>query len=209
AFTKTSPEQAMMLTCYGSLAYCCSLSRNCSLRDEAIRLLGMNKEEYKAIQQECHQRFLRHYESRWPHDQISPSHSETTSPSYLSFIEREPQEVEDYWREKTTTSSSRTQDYSRRSSDPSTPSVDLGNLFGSSTEVQTRHTPAYHEPRTAGTRTTYERRSFSPDEWHASHGIESSSQSQSLSIPRGFCIYCGQDLIEGSEFCPRCGRDQK
>ncbi|MFX0079075.1 MAG: zinc-ribbon domain-containing protein [Candidatus Hermodarchaeota archaeon] len=26
---------------------------------------------------------------------------------------------------------------------------------------------------------------------------------------QGFCIYCGQDLQEDSEFCSRCGRNQK
>ncbi|MFX1491220.1 MAG: hypothetical protein ACFFBU_03105, partial [Promethearchaeota archaeon] len=66
---KTTPEQAMKLTCYGSLAYCCDLNRECHLRDQALRLLGISKEEYQTIQTECHQQFIRQAERRWPNEQ--------------------------------------------------------------------------------------------------------------------------------------------
>ena len=33
---KITSEEAMKFTCYGSLAYCCNLSRHCQLRDEAL-----------------------------------------------------------------------------------------------------------------------------------------------------------------------------
>jgi predicted metal-binding transcription factor (methanogenesis marker protein 9) len=208
-FSKTSPEQAMMLTCYGSLAYCCSLSRECGLRDEAIRLLGMSKEEYKMIQQECHQMFLRKYESRWPHDQVTASHSQAAHSSHLPFSGRSSQsEDEAHWRERVTASDNpRLRNFSQRHSETS-PSVDLGSLFGT-IEDQTQHTPAYSESQASGTRGTYERVSYSPDKWHPSHEFSTSSQSVAMETPRGFCIYCGQDLIGNSEFCSRCGRSQK
>ncbi|MFX1563361.1 MAG: hypothetical protein ACFFDP_08645 [Promethearchaeota archaeon] len=210
-FSKTSPEQAMMLTCYGSLAYCCSLSRECNLRDEAIRLLGMSKEEYKAIQQECHHRFLRFFESRWPHDEIITEHPQATHSSYLPFTEEHPSaDVEPHWGTRASSSSTtRRKFFSQDSGDAAEPMVDLGSLFGSTAEEKVHRRPVYPESQSIDSRTSSELGSYSPDEFHPSHIFSELSQSAPASTPRGFCIYCGQDLIGDSDFCSRCGRSQK
>jgi predicted amidophosphoribosyltransferase len=43
----------------------------------------------------------------------------------------------------------------------------------------------------------------------SSSGSTVASQPSSHTAITGFCIYCGQDLQEDSEFCSRCGRNQK
>jgi predicted metal-binding transcription factor (methanogenesis marker protein 9) len=132
AIPKITPEQAMKLTCYGSLAYCCDLSRECQLRDEAIHHLGITKNEFNVIQQDCHRQFLQSGECRWPQDSLSRSSLDQSQVSSYTREYSRP-EPHDPWREQTSSA--------RRSathSSPSSSTVDLGGLFGAPDEYKAR-----------------------------------------------------------------------
>lgn len=206
-FTKTSAEQVMMLTCFGSLAFCCDLSRKCNLRDEAIHLLGMTKEQYRAIQRECHQNFLRHSERRWPEDIVITPHSDPSS-SHLSSYSGNltPIKDRDPWRDQAITSSQGdTQSISR----PSDLAIDLGGIFDTPHD-QGLSTPTISDPYSGmKTRPFSETFDDSLDNWRVSSRETSTQSSTPKSSSQGFCIYCGQDIRPGNEFCSRCGRSQK
>ncbi|MFX0168861.1 MAG: zinc ribbon domain-containing protein [Candidatus Hodarchaeota archaeon] len=201
---KITPEQAMRLTCYGSLAFCCDLSRNCQLRDEAIHLLGITKEEYNAIQQDCHRQFLRYAERHWPQDLLTSSASD---PSQVSPFSRDYSRAESHesWREPSASLSA------SRSSSPTSPSsssstVDLGGLFGAPDEYKARSL-IDPDPFTERSRKiSDEVSSFSSSRWDSP---DFDTDASTVAVTQGFCIYCGQDLQDGSEFCSRCGRSQR
>jgi hypothetical protein len=56
--SRSAQELAMLRTCFGSLAYCCSLDRKCVDRDGALELLGITTEDYQRIKNNCHQTFI-------------------------------------------------------------------------------------------------------------------------------------------------------
>lgn len=205
---KISPEQAMKLTCFGSLAYCCDLNRECQLREEAIKLLGMTNEEYHAIQWECHNQFLRQGEKRWPYDQISTSSSDRT---HTHQYARDQYQVEpfDPWQDKANAGKYRASlNPSRGSRTSPTGSVDLGGLFDTPQEYSSRSLteaeafPSFQRKPDSGTG------SFTSEGWFSSSSSSAGTVAADV-IAQGFCIYCGQDLREDSEFCSRCGRSQK
>jgi predicted metal-binding transcription factor (methanogenesis marker protein 9) len=201
---KTTPEQAMKLTCYGSLAFCCDLNRECHLRNQAIELLGISKEEYRAIQKDCHQQFLRQGERRWPQEQFGISDSEY-SRSYSSSDDHTEHESFESWRERT---ASKQVGDSRESTQPSSSdnSVDLGGLFAPPEEYISKSLTDPDPFAPISPRGTHEPSSFSSEGWFSSGGSASAS---AHSARTGFCIFCGQDLREDSEFCSRCGRSQR
>jgi hypothetical protein len=56
--SRSVQDLAMLRTCYGSLAYCCSPERKCVDRDGALELLGLTMEDYQRIKSACHQIFI-------------------------------------------------------------------------------------------------------------------------------------------------------
>jgi predicted metal-binding transcription factor (methanogenesis marker protein 9) len=199
---KTTPEQAMKLTCYGSLAYCCDLNRECHLRDQALKLLGISKEEYRAIQIECHQQFIRHAERRWPQEQTRSATSDVSrSSSYSRSRSQDP------WHDlESAESSAQSRSYAQSAKPSSSSSVDLGGLFSTPEEYQSRSFFDSDPASSFTSRLAHGSSSPSSDGWIAS----SPSAMGAPSTPaHGFCIYCGQDLREDSDFCSRCGRSQK
>ena len=56
--SRSVQDLAMLRTCYGSLAYCCSPERKCVDRDGALDLLGLTMEDYQRIKSACHQIFI-------------------------------------------------------------------------------------------------------------------------------------------------------
>ncbi len=205
---KTSPDQAMKLTCYGSLAYCCDLTRDCYLRDQALDLLGISKEEYRALQRECHQQFLRYGERRWPQDQYGSSSSDySRSPVYPESLSH--RESQDSWRERSSSRSyQQSRDPTHSASSGSSSSVDLGGLFGTPEEYNSRSLTDPKPFASLASRIGSNSNSFSSEGWLSS-GSSAIDASPTHVLTPGFCIYCGQDLQEDSEFCSRCGRGQK
>jgi predicted metal-binding transcription factor (methanogenesis marker protein 9) len=201
---KTTPEQAMKLTCYASLAFCCDLTRECHLRDHALELLGISKEEYQEIQRGCHQQFLRYGERRWPQEQYGLSDSDYSRSQTFSE-DHSPHESFEAWRERTSTGRhGSSQEVLKPSS--SSDAVDLGGLFSTPEEYSSRSLTDPDPFSGRSGRGSEPSSSFSHDTWYSSAG---STAVSSQATAQGFCIYCGTDLREDSEFCSRCGRSQK
>ncbi len=55
---KSIQERVMASLCYGSLAYCCPLSKRCIDRDRALDVLGLSSNKYEQIKIESHYRFV-------------------------------------------------------------------------------------------------------------------------------------------------------
>ena len=242
---KTTAEQAMMLTCFGSLAYCCPLSRECSRRDEALRMLGMTKEEYNNIKREAHQRFLRFADERWPYGESqssnpqpigdthrltvqSPVGQSTSTRSYIptlthtqSSSPRSPQPPQPHLQTMPSATSrlgstqpgrfgrpslSGSQN-PKKAEIPSGETVDLGGLFGSQLDDEESRPSSQMPPLQASSLQVHTRKEggFNPESWRISASSPTSTIRREYP---SFCIHCGQDLQEGAEFCPKCGRRQ-
>ena len=202
---KATPEQAMKITCYGSLAFCCDLTRECQLRDQAIELLGISKEDFRAVQNECHQQFLQLGERRWPQEQYGAHGSDyTRSPTFSE----EPSHHESFesWRERTSSGRYSTSREAASSSPSSSEKVDLGGLFAAPEEYSSRSLTDPDIYSGLSSRGEGEGRSFSSESWFSSEGGTTVTPHSTIT---GFCIFCGQDLREDSEFCSRCGRNQR
>jgi hypothetical protein len=89
--------------------------------------------------------------------------------------------------------------------------VDLGGLFESS------HTG--YKPHSERSRTTEEpilpqspfttKRRYAPEEGRYVAPTSSTTPSMTPGTSHRFCVYCGQDLREDTDFCTRCRRSQK
>jgi len=242
---KTTAEQAMMLTCFGSLAYCCPLSKECSRRDEALRLLGMTREEYQNIKDEAHQRFLRFADERWPYGELQHSspasdssrpvqytvgHTAATQSSgasslYSHTASTAGQTSHSLQMQRTTENSFRTSQPEHQEPVPllgiggrkaSTPTnfgssstngaIDLASLFGGQPKgLDTSHTSQSSSIRERDSRLQHNNGGFKPESWRISPIPPSGAGGEY----HPFCIHCGQDLEEGTEFCPKCGRRQE
>lgn len=209
---KISTAQAMSVTCFGSLAFCCDLSRECRLRDDALQLLGMSKEEYSSIQQECHQRFLHSAERRWPHEiVIQPAPQPTPHPTAVASGERGlgtrrawPAQVTHHERgspHSTSLLPSKTSDTI----------VDLGGLFESSHTGYKPHpeSASASRDRTIPQAPFTTKRRYTPEDRRYVPPTLSAPTSTTPSTYRRFCVYCGVDLREDADFCSRCKRSQK
>ncbi|MFX1474452.1 MAG: hypothetical protein ACFFCO_03095 [Promethearchaeota archaeon] len=209
---KISAAQAMGITCFGSLAFCCDLSRECRLRDDALQLLGMSKEEYSSIQQECHQRFLHSAERRWPHEiMIRPAPQPTyQSPAVASGERRiEPGPVLPAQITRQERGSPHATSHHRSKTVDTI--VDLGGLFESS---HTGYKPLSERPSTTRDETLPQspfttKRRYTREERGYVHPSSSAPTSMTPSSSHRFCVYCGQDLRDDSDFCSRCRRSQK
>jgi hypothetical protein len=209
-FSKVSAAQAMTLTCFGSLTYCCDLSRECGLRDEALRLLGMGKEEYRDIHRECHERFLRFAEQHWPLDAATASSRQTFhgSPAPLSDSTQDAESLTDWLRRIQPGEDSRRSERTRATAGSSASAVNLGGLFeGAPDDFEPL---PYGEPLSAVvSKLTQRVGELDSDLWQHTSTPVYSSPSKPATASRTFCIFCGQDLKEGADFCSRCGRSQK
>ena len=45
-FTETQIKEVLSITCYGNLAYCCGLQKNCIRRNTALQILHIDPEDY-------------------------------------------------------------------------------------------------------------------------------------------------------------------
>jgi len=44
-------RENMKGTCFGSLAFCCGLEKNCPSRDEAIKKVGITKKQFNSLKE--------------------------------------------------------------------------------------------------------------------------------------------------------------
>ncbi|MHA1721532.1 MAG: zinc ribbon domain-containing protein [Candidatus Baldrarchaeia archaeon] len=85
---KSVIEKAMALTCYGSLAYCCSLDKRCINRDKALELLGLTHEDYQKLKEEFHKRIIEYAKG---HFHSEPVEEKTELPQMSYGIEQSRQ----------------------------------------------------------------------------------------------------------------------
>ncbi len=50
--TEAEAREAMAITCYGNIAYCCGIQKKCPFRDAALRALGITLKEYRKKKEE-------------------------------------------------------------------------------------------------------------------------------------------------------------
>jgi len=50
--TEAEAREAMAITCYGNIAYCCGIQKKCPFRDVALRALGITLKEYRKKKEE-------------------------------------------------------------------------------------------------------------------------------------------------------------
>jgi predicted metal-binding transcription factor (methanogenesis marker protein 9) len=51
-FKKKDIKKKMEDTCFGSIAFCCGLEKKCPNRDEAMKKLGITKEQFNSLKDE-------------------------------------------------------------------------------------------------------------------------------------------------------------
>lgn len=88
---KSVIEKAMSLTCYGSLAYCCSLDRRCVNRDRALELLGLTYEDYRKLKEGFHRKIIEYAKG---HSSMETTEENIESPQMGYIVEQSHQTEE-------------------------------------------------------------------------------------------------------------------
>ncbi|RSN72460.1 hypothetical protein [Candidatus Methanodesulfokora washburnensis] len=57
--TEKEIREAMAITCYGNIAYCCGVSKQCPFRDAALTVLGIDLNTYRRMKEEMMQEILK------------------------------------------------------------------------------------------------------------------------------------------------------
>jgi len=91
---KSVIEKAMALTCYGSLAYCCSLDKRCANRDRALELLGLTNEDYQKLKENFH-RMIIEYAKGHLHPETTDNKIESFQTSFNTHQSRQAEETAD------------------------------------------------------------------------------------------------------------------
>lgn len=176
---KSSQEQAMAITCYGSLAYCCGLEKTCENRDKALELLGLSKEDYLRLKNQLHNKFieyskrltvpsnidLRYYTHEEP-PRPPPCYGKSISASEIfENVENINPPIANP--EKT-----------KQERNTLEPNYDLFNNSD--------------EPK--------------PSEWSSSQSSRDRSLFSDQNDEFSFCIYCGSTLPPAARYCKKCGK---
>jgi len=85
---KSVIEKAMALTCYGSLAYCCSLDKRCINRDRALELLGLTYEDYRKLKEEFHRKIIEYAKG---HSSVEITEAKAELPQMSHMVEQSHQ----------------------------------------------------------------------------------------------------------------------
>jgi hypothetical protein len=203
--SRSVQELAMLRTCFGSLAYCCSLDRKCVDRDGALELLGVTTEDYQRIKTSCHQTFIdvsrRIVDSSSLKNPMWAYQASTEAPEdrHIDSVHSRQSDSGSYYR-----GSSKT--YGESADSAESPSsegksygpIDLSLLFG---EPSARSTSsAQDSDRMDGTVSSW-RRSGS-----ASIAFDNRRDSrEEEEEPTTRCIHCRAQLPLRARFCPNCG----
>ena len=176
---KSPQEQAMALTCYGSLAYCCGLEKACENRDRALELLGLSKEDYLRLKTYLHNKFIEY--SKGLHapgelDSIYFSREDSSSSRlYRNNLTSTPDRFE-----AVESSTAKPLRNSTKEEDENSIIEPISTLFDHS-----------EEPKISES---------------AAGNYESGSLFSEENDEFSFCIYCGSKLPPSARYCRRCGK---
>jgi ribosomal protein L40E len=174
---KSPQEQAMAITCYGSLAYCCGLEKACENRDKALELLGLSKEDYLRLKNYLHNKFIEYSKGLAP-SQLEPRYFTSEEPSSSYSYRSKPITASDTFENvENKPHPLMNPDKTKQEGNIVEPIFDLFN---------------HSEEPKAGelASSSYRDRTLFSD------------QNDEFS----FCIYCGSTLPPAARFCKKCGK---
>jgi hypothetical protein len=202
---RSTQEMAMLRTCFGSLAYCCSPEKKCMDRDGALELLNLTVEDYQQIKSTCHQMFVD--TSKKITDSSSLKNQILTYQTAQQVEEEEPvsqtsqRKVDtssSYWRSKGITRSADTSDASSLE-DRSYGPTDLSLIFGDPTKKDNDTFPSDEG-----------RRDRASSNWIRPSSTQSASGSRGHERETRWdsedrCVHCRAQIPLGARYCPNCG----
>jgi hypothetical protein len=204
--SRSAQELAMLRTCFGSLAYCCSMDRKCVDRDGALELLGLTTDDYQRIKNNCHQTFIDVSKRIIDSSSLKNPmwmYQDSTEGSDDQHIEsnrsRQPDSVS-YYRG----SSLKSDEESEESSETPIPEgksyspIDLSLLFG---EPSARSTGSGEDNGRMDRTTGSWRRSGNTSIAFDNRREAREEEEQ----PSTHCIHCRAQLPLRARFCPNCG----
>lgn len=178
---KSPQEQAMAITCYGSLAYCCSLQKPCENRDRALELLGLSKEHYLQLKTHLHKKII----------EYSKGIADPTELNSIYFTPKEPTSSYSY-RSKPIIASDIFEN--TENNEPRLPLMNPDRTEQESSIIEPISDLFNH-----------------PEEQNASNSPFSQNyrgstlfSDQNDEFP--FCIYCGSKLPPTARYCKKCGK---
>nr|MDO8082323.1 hypothetical protein [Candidatus Freyarchaeota archaeon] len=177
---KSPQEQAMVITCYGSLAYCCGLEKACENRDRALELLGLSKEDYQRLKNHLHNKFIEYSKGLTVPSEIDSRHYTHEEPSRSYLYRSKPVAASDIFEnvENTKPHPLMNSDKTKQDGNVVEPISDIFN---------------HSEEPKAG--------ELVPSQSYRGRTLFS-DQNDEFS----FCIYCGSTLPPTARYCKKCGK---
>lgn len=198
-------EMAMLRTCFGSLAYCCSPDKKCMDRDGALELLNLTIEDYQQIKSTCHQMFVDTSKKI-----IDPSSLKNQLLAYQTTEQTDEERDIDhkdlgkadtgphYWRTRSFAGSGITSDASSLE-DKSYGPTDLSLIFGDPTKKDNLASASDEERRERATSNWTHQSNVSPTFGGRGDGREPRWDSTDR------CTRCRAQVPSGAKYCPNCG----
>lgn len=175
---KSPQEHAMAITCYGSLAYCCSLNKPCENRDRALELLGLTKEDYIHLKNYLHNKFI----------EYSKSITATSKPNSTYYTPKEPTTPYSY-RSRPIEATDPFENMEKTASHPLLHSDKMEQQSGIVEPISDLFNHP-EEPKTEPILPGYGGSTLFSD------------QNDEFS----FCIYCGSKIPPAARYCKKCGK---
>lgn len=197
-------ELAMLRTCFGSLAYCCSPDKKCMDRDGALELLNLTIEDYQQIKSTCHQMFVdtskKTTSSSTAKDQLLTYQVTGQTDEESSTDQMNPSKTDTgirYWRSKSFLDSGDTSDDSSLE-DKSYGPTDLSLIFG---DPNKKDNVTYTGEEERRERATSWRNPSSGSSMFGDRGDGREGRWDSAER----CTRCRSQVPQGARYCPNCG----
>lgn len=198
-------ELAMLRTCFGSLAYCCSPDKKCMDRDGALELLNLTIEDYQQIKSACHQMFVDTSKKITDPSSLKNqllAYQATGQTDEERSIDQTSQRKADtssyYWRSKSFAGSGDSSDVSSLE-DKSYGPTDLSLIFGDPTKKDNVISPSNEDKRERTASDWIHPSNMSPTLGGRGDGRETRWDSTDR------CVHCRAQIPLGARYCPNCG----